>query len=426
MFLKILKYESDVLHDIELATQGFSAHVPYADIRRRQSSYIAAEYLPKKKIVIQDPRNMGRDDVKAFLCNVAARQLTMPAKQVFRFKRVATGRKGNGKLQEPVYPGDMDDADAEALREEKQKEKRRRAARKKGKRANQLQPPVTAVQMDGLIAPAVSRHFAGSIFHLTTTWQDTDGAGGNIPEPLQSAGDAPPRNAAHEATVPLAPATVPMPMIITFHSVPADAGTDEPSQDATGGNEEIATSNSTETRTIASLPNPVIDPVLLAMSAQLPTPRHSVTPAPPAMPPAGSRPRPRPKGTAATMGIRPPPTPAQINMPVDENSEMSILPGDFAGTFEPAIDPVVLHVTSMGNNAHSAAEMLMLPPPAGTITGIPSGSDVTNSEQGHAASSTIPAQRKRTMTADELAAMEAKRIGSSSSKRQRRPAAKAK
>ena len=133
---------SDILFDSELATQGMSGHVPYADVSRRQSSYIAAEYLPKKKIVIQDPRNMSRDDVKVFLCNIAARQLTMPLKQVFRFKKIATGRKGNGKLQQAVYPGDMDDTEAEALREEKLEAKHRRGARKKGKRAVQPQVPV--------------------------------------------------------------------------------------------------------------------------------------------------------------------------------------------------------------------------------------------------------------------------------------------
>ena len=66
----------------------------------------------------------------------------MPLKQVFRFKKIATGRKGNGKLQQAVYPGDMDDTEAEALREEKLEAKRRRGARKKAKRAVQPQVPV--------------------------------------------------------------------------------------------------------------------------------------------------------------------------------------------------------------------------------------------------------------------------------------------
>ncbi len=143
--------QSDVLRVLELATQGMTAHVPYSDIFRRQSSYIAAEYLPKTKIAIRDPRNMSRDDVKAFLCHIAARQLTMPLNQVFRFKKIAPGRKGNGKLESAVYPGDMDAAAAEALREEKLKEKRRRASRKKGKRVPQPPPVVTAEEIAGLI-----------------------------------------------------------------------------------------------------------------------------------------------------------------------------------------------------------------------------------------------------------------------------------
>lgn len=48
---------------------------------------------------------------------------------------------------------------------------------------------------------------------------------------------------------------------------------------------------------------PVIDPVLMAASSHLPTPRQSVTPAPSVSSVAATRPRPRPKGRAAVDGI---------------------------------------------------------------------------------------------------------------------------
>ncbi len=64
--------------------------------------------------------------------------------------------------------------------------------------------------------------------------------------------------------------------------------------------------------------------------------------------------------------------------------------------------------------------------PLSSLPSSTSGNDFAAQRQQHAAASTAAGQRKRTMTADELAAEEALRIGSISGKRQRRPAAKLK
>ena len=143
--------------EIELASQGASSHVPFADIRRRQSSYIAPEYMPAG-ITIRDPRNMSLQDVKEFLTNVAERQQNMTLPKVFRFKKVATSRKANGTLTPAIYPGDMEEAAAEQLREQKEKEKRRRAPRKKGKRSAARPGIITTDDLDGLISMPVRWH----------------------------------------------------------------------------------------------------------------------------------------------------------------------------------------------------------------------------------------------------------------------------
>lgn len=80
----------------------------------------------------------------------------MPSAKVFRFKNVATSRKANGPLTAAIYPGDMEHAAAEALREQKEKEKRRRAPRKKGKRNGVATAVVDADAFAGLIPMPVS------------------------------------------------------------------------------------------------------------------------------------------------------------------------------------------------------------------------------------------------------------------------------
>lgn len=101
---------------------------------------------------------------------------------------------------------------------------------------------------------------------------------------------------------------------------------------------------------------PQIDPALLMLSNQLPTPRQSVTPMPPTSAATAEPPRPRPKGRAAVVGVSP--------------------------------------VCQAGG----------------------SGSTDT--------AAVVPLQRKRTVNADALAADEAEHLGSTTGKRQRRPAAR--
>lgn len=107
--------------------------MPYADIRRRQNSYIDPSFLPPG-VIIRDPRNMSLQNVKATLTKIADRQKTMALSKVFRFENVASSRKANGPLSPAIYPGDLDPDEAAALREEKEKSKRRRAPRKKAKK----------------------------------------------------------------------------------------------------------------------------------------------------------------------------------------------------------------------------------------------------------------------------------------------------
>ena len=77
---------------------------------------------------------MSLASVKDFLANIAARQKKMALPNVFRFKKVASGRKANGPLIAAVYPGDMDADEAEALRAAKaKKQHKKRSTRKKAK-----------------------------------------------------------------------------------------------------------------------------------------------------------------------------------------------------------------------------------------------------------------------------------------------------
>lgn len=374
--------------------------MPYADIHRRQSSYIAAEYLPKHT-VIRDPRNMSREVVHGFLSNVAARQKTMPLSKVFRFKRVATGRKANGKLTEAVYPGDMDATQAEALRKEKEAKKRSRASRKKAKTVaargsrstDTAGPPLTA---NG--SPATAENAATGnvpredtrpgVFTLTTVRSNTPPAGG-LPG-LPGSGNPPsagPLNSGRENDLPQegmgmfrAFQELPPPPVFVAPEWPVimptgaaneyGPGTLDPVVAAVTGNMQTAATEvsgkaqmalhaavapvagNTQTATY----EPVIDPVLMAASSHLPTPRQSVTPAPSTLSTAATRPRPRPKGRAAAAGIYP-----QEGIPTASGSADGLL-----------------------------------------------------------------TQRKRAMTADTLALAEAQRIGNPNGKRLRKPAARAK
>ena len=201
-------------------------------------------------------------------------------------------------------------------------------------------------------------------------------------------------------------------MWITFPSGPDPATNQGPSQNGQtniNGTELNATSQTPNTR----LPDPVIDPALLELPAVLPTPRQSVTPAPTGQRSTAPRPRARPKGKAATVGIRP----AQAPL---------IIPGE-PGSLVPSIDPVVRqHVTGTGTHTHAPTTVGQSLLPSGTVPPIISGSHSIQQTQAMEPASISAAQRKRTITADELAAEEAARIGSTSGKRQRRPAAKVK
>ena len=106
-------------------------------------------------------------------------------------------------------------------------------------------------------------------------------------------------------------------MWITFPSGPDPATNPGPSQNGQtniNGTELNATSQTPNTR----LPDPVIDPALLELPAVLPTPRQSVTPAPTVQHSMAPRPRARPKGKAATVGIRP--AQAPLIIPGDEHA----------------------------------------------------------------------------------------------------------
>ena len=93
----------------------------------------------------------------------------------------------------------------------------------------------------------------------------------------------------------------------------------------------------------------------------------------------------------------------------------------------PSIDPVVRqHVTGTGTHTNAPTTVGQSFLPSGTVPPIISGSHSVQQTQAMEPASISAAQRKRTITADELAAEEAACIGSTSGKRQRRPAAKVK
>lgn len=129
--------------------------MPYADIHRRQNSYIDPSFLPPG-VIIRDPRNMSLQNVKATLSKISERQKAMPLSKVFRFKNVASSRKANGSLSPAIYPGDLDPAEAAALLQEKERTKRRRAPRRKATWPAVSAATVNENDLDGLLTMPVS------------------------------------------------------------------------------------------------------------------------------------------------------------------------------------------------------------------------------------------------------------------------------
>lgn len=91
----------------ELATGGKSSHLPYADIERRQSVFIAAKYLPKKA-KIRQPRNMPKQVIQEIFEHLLERQGMDGPEQAFRFASIKSGKK----IVNACYPNGVADADA--------------------------------------------------------------------------------------------------------------------------------------------------------------------------------------------------------------------------------------------------------------------------------------------------------------------------
>ncbi len=161
-------------------------------------------------------------------------------------------------------------------------------------------------------------------------------------------------------------------MWLTFPAVPSAAVNSGALPSGQAIDQSVIANHQTEMTdtshpTFTPVPDSAIDPSLLALSAALPTPRQTASPAPTVIPPTAARPRARPKGKAALVGIRPaqqplinpdelgePPLilrdgPAETPLLIPDRRAKTplIIPNEPAEFQLPAIDPVVLqHVTS--------------------------------------------------------------------------------
>ncbi len=125
---------------------------------------------------------MSQASVHAFLANIASRQKQLPLPQVFRFKKVASGRKANGPLVKAVYPGDMSAEEAAELRASKEKkERKKRTTRKKG------MPAVQPVAEGNTPAPIPAAAPVPAALDVGTPVADTTpaGTGGNNLPPVR-------------------------------------------------------------------------------------------------------------------------------------------------------------------------------------------------------------------------------------------------
>lgn len=307
---------------------------------------------------------MSRESVMAFLATIAERQQKHAPDQVFRFRKVATTRRANSTLATASYPGDMDPAEEEAAAAAALQEKRRRAALGKAKRAAEraaaelLRPRNASGAADN---EADKEHAVGrdSDERQVPRLNDMEPppqthARGGSGQLLQGVPDVmpmmytfgPPQEV---ASAPLAWPTGNMfavPNAPRNHPVtPIQLLTPGPGQEIGIATLDPVVAAATGAPRAESY-QPVIDPALMNLRVQLPTPRQSVTPVP--------RPRPRPRGKAA-------------------------------------------HNVSSSAAAHSMQD---------------------------AETPALAVPRKRTVNADALALEEAERLGQTSGKRQRKPAAR--
>ena len=77
---------------LELATGGKSSHPPYAEIEKRQSTFLEAKYLPPQTNIRQ-PRNLTKAVIQEIFEHLTRRQEINGPELAFRFKQVKIGNQ---------------------------------------------------------------------------------------------------------------------------------------------------------------------------------------------------------------------------------------------------------------------------------------------------------------------------------------------
>uniref|UniRef100_A0A8H7XP18 Uncharacterized protein n=1 Tax=Psilocybe cubensis TaxID=181762 RepID=A0A8H7XP18_PSICU len=95
----------------KLATYGRTLQTPYKAIELNQSKFISPEYLPPR-FKLKRPRFLDLEDLRKLFTHLRSRQETFPLSQVFRFRKVKKGRKGDD-LEDTWYPDETRNIDAE-------------------------------------------------------------------------------------------------------------------------------------------------------------------------------------------------------------------------------------------------------------------------------------------------------------------------
>ncbi|KAH9481628.1 hypothetical protein JR316_0006155 [Psilocybe cubensis] len=95
----------------KLATHGRTSQTPYEAIELSQSKFIAPEYLPPR-FKLKRPRFLDLEDLRTLFTHLRSRQETFPLSQVFRFRKVKKGRKGDD-VEDTWYPDETRTVDTE-------------------------------------------------------------------------------------------------------------------------------------------------------------------------------------------------------------------------------------------------------------------------------------------------------------------------
>ena len=108
---------TELTSTIEAASAGRGKHVPFGTLKRNARQLIERKYMPRLDI-LQDPRNMQKEDIIDFLNHVHARQETHGTEEAFQFSHYLAS---NNELHTVKYPSADDDGGATKKRRGRKK-----------------------------------------------------------------------------------------------------------------------------------------------------------------------------------------------------------------------------------------------------------------------------------------------------------------